>query len=228
MTKLFCFTRNLVSWAFLVCCASNSHAHELTKFEETFYGFFNGIAGEPFSATIVDAETKEPIEGAVALIHWDTIGGHGQVTGFVEMLEAKSDKNGRLYFPAWGPKLAWITDVTLRRNPKIHLFKAGYEPGVLIEESVTIKGVQEINRLHLTSSWNEKIIGLMVTSSTPLEYRKTMLSFMRNLDSLFFEEIGVCYWIEFPFLRGGMDEFAAFFREHKLGRIELYDSFECN
>lgn len=83
---------------------------------------------EPFEAWAVDAESGEPIEGAVVVATWalfeDGLHGH-HFREMVEVKETVTDKNGRFAFPGfkfYNPKLH-----DLMEDPKIIIFKSGYE-----------------------------------------------------------------------------------------------------
>jgi hypothetical protein len=54
---------------------------------------------------VIDANTNEPLENVEVHIDWDIHTGfiaEGSF-GFVKRLKTATDKNGRFYFPAWGP-----------------------------------------------------------------------------------------------------------------------------
>ena len=84
---------------------------------------------EPFEAWAVDAETGEPVEGANVVATWALFDAwYLHSSAFLEMPEVKeavTDKNGRFSFPGfklYNPKLR-----ELREDPKIIIFKSGYE-----------------------------------------------------------------------------------------------------
>ena len=84
---------------------------------------------EPFEAWAVDAETGEPIEGANVVATWALFDAwYLHSSAFLEMPEVKeavTDKNGRFSFPGfklYNPKLR-----ELREDPKLIIFKPGYE-----------------------------------------------------------------------------------------------------
>ncbi len=86
-------------------------------------------SAEPIEAWVVDAETKQPIEGVIVVAHWELVGPmENYPVGQIEVLESVTDKNGRFHFPAWGPKLhlapfSYLTD----SDPELLFFKSGYK-----------------------------------------------------------------------------------------------------
>lgn len=142
-------------------------------------------SAEAIEARVVDAETKQPLEGVVVVAHWQlfysTVG--GRVPGDQLMvLEAVTDKDGKFTFPAWGPKKVpkykpqkgdvWIAHIPFlvpdsyldERDPQLLLFKPGYE----------YRGIQ--NSLRSTtdpsplrrSEWNGKTIEMKRFVDRPL------------------------------------------------------------
>src|SRR6266540_7096039 len=61
-------------------------------------------SAKPIEAWVVDEETKQPLEGVIVVANWELRygleGGAYQLT----IMETVTDKNGRFYFPGWGPK----------------------------------------------------------------------------------------------------------------------------
>ena len=60
---------------------------------------------DPIEAWVVDADTGQPIEGAVVTANWQLVGfgfdTGGRKLGQLEVMEALTDKNGRFYFPGF-------------------------------------------------------------------------------------------------------------------------------
>jgi hypothetical protein len=73
----------------------------------------------PMSGRVIDAETKQPIEGAVVLVEWTRTHGIGEHwTESYKVAEVLSDKDGKVklpgcYFPFIGP-------------PDVTIYKKGY------------------------------------------------------------------------------------------------------
>lgn len=104
-----------------------------------WYGKYLIYIDGPYSGRVIDAETKEPIEGAVVLVIWDweTFTPGGGVSTYYEAKEAVTDKNGDFVVPrlislALNP-LYYLDEVT-----HITIFKPGY--GYFPEYQVSPKG----------------------------------------------------------------------------------------
>jgi hypothetical protein len=77
--------------------------------------------------TVVDADSKEPISGALVIALWNLEGGaHWDVTGPLKILEAMSDAEGRFEMPGWGPTRP-AKGILDSYDPQVVVVKAGYE-----------------------------------------------------------------------------------------------------
>jgi len=91
----------------------------------------NNYSAKPIEAWVIDAETKQPMEGvnvvAVWMLEYGLEGGGGSA---MTIMETVTDKNGRLYFPAWGPKEIpknLPSEARLKdSDPELQFFKKGY------------------------------------------------------------------------------------------------------
>lgn len=76
---------------------------------------------------VVDADSKEPLEGTIVVADWRLqSGAEGGSPGQLMLLETTTDHSGTFHFPAWGPKKAvrgWLGN----SDPDILLFKDGYQ-----------------------------------------------------------------------------------------------------
>lgn len=76
-----------------------------------------------FKGKVINGETKEPIEGAVALAIWTTwmMTPAGETTDYFDIYETETDINGEFHIPGKG------TRVATNLNPmQITVLKAGY------------------------------------------------------------------------------------------------------
>lgn len=80
------------------------------------------------TARVVDADTKQPIEGVVVLADWRVsgLGPEGGSPEVLMLLEALTDRSGTFHFPAWGPKRLAASEWFEGDDPDILLFKDGY------------------------------------------------------------------------------------------------------
>jgi hypothetical protein len=89
----------------------------------------NTYRGAAIEGWVVDADTKQPLEGVIVVIMWELEHGgfHPGQAGALFRREAVTDSKGHFGFPAWGPlkpKDAFLS----YSAPYIALFKRGYLP----------------------------------------------------------------------------------------------------
>lgn len=89
-----------------------------------------GFSARPITATVVDAETKEPLQGVIVVAHWQLVQGgfldSSIPAGELMVMEAITDADGKFHFPAWGPKYVFMGRMKYF-DPELILFKPGYE-----------------------------------------------------------------------------------------------------
>ncbi|MEK6678286.1 MAG: hypothetical protein AABY39_02600 [Nitrospirota bacterium] len=79
-----------------------------------------------FKGKVIDAETKEPIEGAVVVAVYDkaTIGlGAGSISSIIEVRETLTDKEGMFHIPSY---LTIIQPFSIENEANFIIFKPGY------------------------------------------------------------------------------------------------------
>src|SRR5262245_43573633 len=84
--------------------------------------------GDAIHGRVVDAETGEPIQGAIVISNWQLLRGgigHGGHNGSLLVHETVTDPNGAFSFPEWGPLLR-RSCTRLDYAPLLVVFKAGY------------------------------------------------------------------------------------------------------
>lgn len=180
--KVGCVLLILICVAMLPACATLA-GHPLT------------YSAEPIEGWVVDAETKQPLEGVVVTANWELRGGASPggstAIGQLMVLEAVTDKNGRFYFAAWGPIRQFKGELH-NHDPKLVLFKSGYEYRILSNKSrFDAEAVLEPVR---RSQWSGKTIEIERFKGTPREYAKRISSLM--IDIRFIEDD--CYWKQTP------------------------------
>ena len=94
-------------------------------------GCATSYSAKAIQATIVDAETAQPIAGVIVVATWVLEYGYegGSADTWVVM-ETVSDAEGRFTFPSWGPKplpphLPWEARLK-KRDPLVRFYKYGY------------------------------------------------------------------------------------------------------
>ena len=87
----------------------------------------DAFADGPYRGRVIDAETKEPLAGAVVLVYWirNAPGiGHGPAESFLGAEEALTDDRGE-FIVAENPPSNWIP-FTWRSLPDFIIFQPGY------------------------------------------------------------------------------------------------------
>jgi hypothetical protein len=80
--------------------------------------------GKAISGAVVDADTKQPLDGVIIVAQWVYTGG-----ARLHVVEVVTDRDGKYHVPAWGPKPRNILAPRLSGyfDPQILCFKPGYE-----------------------------------------------------------------------------------------------------
>ncbi len=80
----------------------------------------------PWQGKVIDAETKQPIEGAVVVAVWirETGTPAGTDTGFVDAVETTTDKNGE--FEISSKHFLSIIGIRYIKGPFLTIYKPGY------------------------------------------------------------------------------------------------------
>ena len=151
----------------------------------------------PIEAWVIDAETGKPLEGVIVTANWQLKGGleGGNDFGQMMVMEAVTDKSGRFYFPAWGPKRN-VSDGHIKQDgPQLLLFKSGYRYLALFNET----RVTDRPGPFLKSDWNGKTIKLERFKETDLQTQyKNLLNFSKGVDSFATWHIDPCQWTNLP------------------------------
>ena len=84
---------------------------------------------DPIEAWVVDADTGQPIEGAVVTANWQLVGfaldTGGSKRGQLAVMETTTDVNGRFFIPGF-TKLNLSLGELREQDPQILIFKPGY------------------------------------------------------------------------------------------------------
>ena len=155
-------------------------------------------SAKPIEAWIVDAETKQPIEGVVVVANWQISAGEGMQAGSkyiqLNILETVTDKTGRFYFPAWGPEPnPTMFGYIEFDDPGLTLFKHGYqfEHLVSIFEKAPRRGALRY------SDWDGKTIKLKKASTDPKELVSSFGSLQIYIDPIVANK-RACDWAKIP------------------------------
>jgi hypothetical protein len=89
----------------------------------------------PFSGKVVDASTKQPLEGVIVVAGWRLEGRLGSGVGVLYSTESVTDHDGSFSMPGWGPLEVKVhadeEPVPARMSPNepiLFVFKPGYAP----------------------------------------------------------------------------------------------------
>jgi len=169
-------------------------------------------SAEAIEAWVVDAETKQPIEGVIVTTNWElhysTLAGR-MPAGQLKVMETVTDKTGRFYFPKWGPKIRFMGYLD-NRDPQILLFRAGYEVRRLLNPGKSYVNESSVRR----SIWQGKRIELKVFSGDLGAYAKRINPLRTLVDSILYK--GNCEWQHIPEMMKAIDKQKKIFKKHNI------------
>lgn len=133
-------------------------------------------SADAIDSRVIDADTGEPLAGVNVVAEWVLKGGveSGEVTGYANVMETVTDKDGRFHFPAWGP-------VTVKRGsvreagPALLLFKPGYHYAAYANGSSAEASTQ------MSSRWSGKPLRMRRDAPTTPRGRQEMQSVATEL-----------------------------------------------
>lgn len=131
--------------ATLTSCATLAEFPAMEGFPATY-------SAEAVEGWVVDAETSQPVEDVIVVAHWDLESAY--TPGQMMVMETVTDKSGRFYFPAWGPKLRPPLAALTFADPEIIMFKSGYDFVTLQNTPTSYYNKDSLRR----SEWNGKTI----------------------------------------------------------------------
>jgi hypothetical protein len=150
-------------------------------------------SADPVEAKVIDADTKQPLEGVIVTANWQleygTPGGDVPA-GQLMVMEAVTNKDGRFHFPGWGPKLAVRSHLSPDLDPQLILFKSGYEYRALTNNIDFNKGA------HRRSDWEGKTIEMRRFKGTEAEYAELVYKLDGNFDRM--RDGDGCEWKKIP------------------------------
>lgn len=161
----------------------------------------NTYSAKPIEAWVVDSETKQPLEGVIVVALWELrYGLEGGGAYPLTVMEAVTDKNGRFYFPAWGPKKipehlpyeARLKDW----DPAMVFYKKDYTYLMLTNDR-PIRSMSGHGDSTRTSEWNGKTIPLTKFRGSIEAYELNVLEFVYFVDAIV-ETVADCNWKQIP------------------------------
>ena len=149
-------------------------------------------SAQEITATVVDADSKDPIEGVNVVAHWAVRGGinYGATVGYVNVMETVTDKNGQFHFSGWGPKPNLHLGEIRQKAPALMLFKSGYRYTAVENGGGSLNAAPST----MTSDWNNRTIAMQRYVGSAPDYEAGFISLMTDTDNL--ERYG--YWSDIP------------------------------
>lgn len=137
-------------------------------------GCARNYSAKSIDAGVVDAQTGKPLEGVNVVARWELrYGLEGGGTYQLQVMETVTDKDGHIFFPAWGPKEIpehLPSEARLKdRDPEIAFFKGGYKTLVLRNDR-PINSMGGHGASTRSSDWNGKTIQLHKFQGSQQEY----------------------------------------------------------
>ena len=170
--------------AFAISDAAGALLDPNTSFLPSLY------SAPALEAWIVDADTKQPVEGVVVAASWQsethTYGGRypGEV---IHIMEAITDAKGHFSIPGWGPVLVKRGHVE-EESPKLIVFMPGYEFLTLWSETGGPSGT------NYRAAWNKTRIDIKRSEKATLKQLERLTSELRYV----IEKPEECRWRLLP------------------------------
>jgi hypothetical protein len=182
----------------------------------------NYYSAEAIEARVVDAETRQPIEGVIVTANWQLLGGmEGSLPlGQMQVMETQTGPDGVFNFPAWGP-LKRPKGYLREGDPQLLLFKPGYAYRALVNEVRSKINYDPIRR----SVWNGKTIEMKPFKGTVEEYAKKIYWLSTDMDRIhdFARGAKTCTWKSTPQMLVALHKISADFEKQNVrpygGRI---------
>lgn len=166
----------------LAACASSYPSH---------------YSAEAISAKVIDAETREPLDGVIVVANWQLLGGieGNYPVGQMQVLETQTGPDGVFRFPAWGP-LKRPHGHLLDADPQLLLFKPGYEYQRLYNWfEVSWGRLREPVR---RSDWNRRVITLKRFKGAIQAYEDHFEALNKELEHVATDDPKDCNWKKLP------------------------------
>jgi hypothetical protein len=141
-------------------------------------------SADEITATVVDADTKAPIEGVNVIAGWVVRGGinYGNTVGYMNVMETVTSGDGKFHFRSWGPRANLHLGEIRREAPTLMLFKSGYRYTAAENNGSSLAAAPSA----MKSDWNDKTILMKRYAGTMPDYDAgytalwTDLTFLRD------------------------------------------------
>lgn len=161
--------------------------------------FPKGYGGAPLEGRVIDARTKQPLEGVIVVQYWElrrpTVVGHSNFAGVLHVDETVTDKDGRYTFGRWGPVTVPAGGVIVYSgSPDLSFFKPGYIPAGRGNYLPEAYGAHERSSA-MWSDWRGKTIELEPASNSLKDYARRLVSQDISFSAMYG---GSCDWLKIP------------------------------
>jgi hypothetical protein len=153
---------------------------------------------ENLDARVIDAETKQPISGAIVVASWTLKGGaeRGAIAS-LRVEEATTDEMGRFHIPGWGPLARPSNGFLDDLDPELVILKHGYFLAQKSNYNATIPAYTLVDKAVRTSNWNGRDIELERHKGDQNRYRNSFLGAFVSLNRFVYNSDD-CKWKQMP------------------------------
>ena len=121
-------------------------------------------SAKPIKATVVDANSGEPLAGVSVVAQWVLHGNGWNRVGDLELMEAVTDVDGSFHFPGWQgktPPMAGLYRTRLgNADPELVFFKSGYKVRGVGNDLQPERLLDANHTWQRYSDWDGKVIKL--------------------------------------------------------------------
>lgn len=161
---------------------------------------------------VIDAETKEPIEGAIVVANWQTSNGHSFPIFSFELFEVTTDAQGYFELPAWSTTRELRTEALNEEAPEIRIFKPGYLYKLLHNYVYPPRYYVNLpSPVDATSRHNHQEVKLEPVKGDYKLYAYNVSDLQVSLDQIRDTEEG-CTWPKFPRMLIAIDKMNQYFQ----------------
>ena len=183
--------------------------------------FPNQYSAKEIEAWVVDEETGAPLEGVIVVAAWILRGGIelGNPVGNANLMETVTDKNGRFFFPAWGP--VWKKGALLFEDPELYFLKRDYEHRRL---SNRISGFETSRGSVRSSDWHGKTIKMKKFQGSLEEYAEGLSNLSISISSVVgrSRDNAGCEWMKIPKMLAEIFRLKELFMKEQIFHYLLY------
>ena len=193
-----------------------------------FFRFPLTYSAKPIAGQVVDADTGQPLEGAIVIAIWELYTGFNYendiLAGQLHVAEVLTDKAGYYHIEGWGPEWRPSKKYLSHNAPLLVVFKEGYDffargnSYESIFKDTRYKWIQE-------SSWNRETIKLKKFEGNLEEYGDRLWRLSSNFNSLLKFYFGAerCAWKKIPHMILVFDKYDEKLQKEKISSVLVPD-----